>query len=97
MTSSFRIDSRSAPRLLTKEGAKPEEWRNVCSFFATLFRWLWPDAANVVDDLPDLLLCELLLVSQHVGRDAVANDDEDFAIGRTVIPGVVGQVGRLAA
>src|SRR5262245_61073430 len=68
-----------------------------CEHFATSFRLLGPDAANVVDDIPDLLFVELLFVSQHVSRHAVADDDEDFAVCRTVIPDVVGQVGGLAA
>src|SRR5581483_1356823 len=54
------------------------------------------DRADVVDDVPDLVLGQLAAVRFHAGlRRAVVNDLEDLAVGRSVLPVGVGQVGRL--
>ena len=54
------------------------------------------DRPDVVHDLPDVLVLQLIPKRAHVevGRDAVLDRVEDLAVGRSVLPFLVGEVGR---
>ena len=58
--------------------------------------FLFRDRAQVVDDVPDLVVLQLILPWRHVEVrcNAILDVVEDRAIGRSVIPRVVGEIRR---
>ena len=56
------------------------------------------ERAKVVDDAPDLGVRDPAVPpSHHRRRDTLLDDGVDLAVGRTVVPRVVGQIGRLSS
>src|SRR5436190_22432066 len=69
-------------------------WMNSLSLVLFRFR---PQTAQKIDHLPNLFFAQLLFISEHVARNAVADSHKDFTIRRAIIPGFISQIRRRAA